>query len=288
MNNNANSRFRLALKQYLSRLPVLFLCAVMPVPWAAGSDVGGDETQGGKLSAESGPNHSTTAGNPSLFVTVSKPSISDSKPAAPAAPDLAGCGAGEVEAALGKPSGKLQTAQGALWLYAKWRVQFDHNGRAVKIEKDQPVHLAKVDPRFVAASEALAKAAVERAAADDAARARAAEAQVAKIRVVSNRGQQVDLAALLVPGKVTIVDFYAEWCGPCRQLGPHLEQLAKEDPDVVLLKIDIFDWNTPVTQQFGINSVPNVRVFNPAKTQIGDGTYDLTSVQERIRQAKKS
>ena len=98
----------------------------------------------------------------------------------------------------------------------------------------------------------------------------------------------MDLPALMAPGKITIVDFYAEWCGPCRRISPQLEQLTKDDPDVVLLKIDIVNWETPVTRQFGIASVPNVRVFGRTGSQLGDATSDVSLVTKRVEQAKGS
>ncbi|MGH7488436.1 MAG: hypothetical protein ACREMY_22985, partial [bacterium] len=79
----------------------------------------------------------------------------------------------------------------------------------LKVEKDEPVRLAKLDPQFVAAAEASDKAAIARAAADDAARIKANAPKIEKIRIVSNGGQQVDLSPLLVNGQVTVVDFYA-------------------------------------------------------------------------------
>jgi len=220
--------------------------------------------------------------------TASKLASTDSKRGAPDAPSLAGRSAGEVEAALGKPSGKLQNAQGALWLYSQWRVQFDHNNHVLLVEKDLPVTLSKLDPQFVANANAVTKGANERAAADDAARVKAAALGDERIRVVSNGGEQVNLGSLMTPGKITIVDFYADWCGPCRRISPQLEQLAKTNPDVVLLKIDIVNWNTPVTRQFGIQSVPNVRVFSRIGTQLGDATSDVGLVKQRVEQAKRS
>ena len=279
------SKCRVGRKPSAARVPVLLLSAGMIIAAGARS-TSAAEIQAAATSADSSP--APAAVDRSESDTASKPSSSDSKSDARDAQSLAGRGSEEVEAALGNPTGKLQTAQGALWLYADWRIQFDQQGRALKIEKDQPVRLSKLDPEFVATSDALARAAAARAAADEAELARAAAIRAQKIRIISNGGEQVDLPSILTEGKVTIVDFYAEWCGPCRQMSPQLEQMARTDPDVVLVKIDIVKWGTPVAQQFDLKSIPNVRVFNRSRTQLSEPTHDLDLVLQQVNQAKGS
>jgi thioredoxin 1 len=107
------------------------------------------------------------------------------------------------------------------------------------------------------------------------------------VRKISNGGRRIDLASLLVSGKVTVVDFYADWCGPCRRISPHLERLVRSDADVYLRKVDIVKWGTPVTKQFGIRSVPNIRVFDRNGRMVGSGTSNLNLVQQYVRQAKQ-
>lgn len=61
--------------------------------------------------------------------------------------------------------------------------------------------------------------------------------------------------------KPVLVDFFAEWCGPCKMMGPTIEELANElDGQVVVGKLDV-DQAPNAAAQFGVQSIPTVIVF---------------------------
>ena len=60
-------------------------------------------------------------------------------------------------------------------------------------------------------------------------------------------------------GKV-LIDCYATWCGPCRMLGPILEELSNEIKDYKFYKIDV-DNNEDLAKKFGIMSIPTILIF---------------------------
>ena len=106
------------------------------------------------------------------------------------------------------------------------------------------------------------------------------------VEVISH-GAQVDINQCLALGNVTVLEFYADWCGPCRLLTPGLEQIAQTDPDVALRKIDIVRWGTPVAQQFNVNAIPQVNVYNRGGALVGTVRgVDFDSVKKYVAQAK--
>ena len=60
--------------------------------------------------------------------------------------------------------------------------------------------------------------------------------------------------------KLTIVDFWAVWCGPCRVLKPLLHKIAGEHPEIQLLTVDV-DANQELAAEYDINSIPAVFLF---------------------------
>jgi thioredoxin 1 len=70
--------------------------------------------------------------------------------------------------------------------------------------------------------------------------------------------------------KLTIVDFWAEWCGPCHAVAPVLDKIAEEHP-VKLVKVNI-DEEQGLAQRYGVSSIPTMILFKngePAAAAIG-------------------
>ena len=72
-------------------------------------------------------------------------------------------------------------------------------------------------------------------------------------------------ADVLQSDKPVLVDFWAEWCGPCKMIGPALEEISEELSDkVTIAKMDIME-NTNVPGQIGVQSIPLMVLFKNGK-----------------------
>lgn len=98
-----------------------------------------------------------------------------------------------------------------------------------------------------------------------------------------SQGERVTLSEHLVKGKITIFDFTSEYCPPCRQIGPLLDELHRRRDDVAVVKVDInrpdikrIDWQSPVAQQFGLRSIPHFKIFDQNGHLVSEGqeAYD--------------
>ncbi|MNE68780.1 Thioredoxin [compost metagenome] len=63
---------------------------------------------------------------------------------------------------------------------------------------------------------------------------------------------------------LVLVDFFATWCGPCRMISPILTELAEEQTDVKIIKIDV-DENRNLAAEYGVMSIPTLILFKDGK-----------------------
>ena len=104
-----------------------------------------------------------------------------------------------------------------------------------------------------------------------------------------SKGATVKITDYLVPGKTVVFDFYSDFCGPCVQFAPILEQLHEKRADVVVVKVDInrpgvkgIDWKSPVAQQYQLNSIPHLKVYGPDGKLMAEDRYPQSQARRLV------
>lgn len=101
----------------------------------------------------------------------------------------------------------------------------------------------------------------------------------------------IDLRSALAPGKITIIDFWAEWCGPCHVLTPKLERLVQSDPRLALRTADVSQWDSPLgrqlTKTFKAPALPYVRVYGADGKFLGAVAGNDAEQVRRLAQPEK-
>jgi thioredoxin 1 len=85
---------------------------------------------------------------------------------------------------------------------------------------------------------------------------------------------------------LVLVDFHAEWCGPCKMTDPIIEELSKEMKDVAFAKVDV-DQEGEIAQEYNVSSIPSFFIFKDGKVVSQFmGAMGKEGFQEQIADAK--
>ena len=92
----------------------------------------------------------------------------------------------------------------------------------------------------------------------------------------ASEGPKIDVDAVLVPGKVTVLDYWASWCSPCHLLDIRLERLVQANPKLAVRRVNVGKWDNPAAKQatslFLVEALPYVRVYDARGKFVGAET----------------
>jgi thiol-disulfide isomerase/thioredoxin len=108
----------------------------------------------------------------------------------------------------------------------------------------------------------------------------------ADVKLLSKEGEDVpDLLAHLAPGKVTVFDFYADWCAPCRKIDAHVYGLLRQRTDVAVRKLNVVSWESPLAKRHlaQVPNLPYVVVYGRDGKKVRDiSGFDLAALDAAI------
>ncbi len=97
--------------------------------------------------------------------------------------------------------------------------------------------------------------------------------------IIINTQEQFDLEVLKADRPV-LVDFYADWCGPCKALAPLIEELDQEAKDYLVAKVNVDDF-TELAQHYRVASIPTILIFRGGACV--ERNVGLTSKEELLK-----
>ena len=203
-----------------------------------------------------------------------------------------------VIAELGKPDARLKRNDRFVLFYGTGAVEVK-NGRVVKVDPTlkseakisakrkaedasrRAAGLKMIDGKWMTPEQVADR---EKSMASNAKRLNNMTAKDVKMRRAIS--DLPTMSAMLAGDRVTVIDFYADWCGPCKTMSSQLASLKKLYPDIVIRKVDIETWDSPVAKKHNIRSIPAVYVFNKKGQKVTGPTSRISSVVAAVKKSK--
>jgi thiol-disulfide isomerase/thioredoxin len=110
------------------------------------------------------------------------------------------------------------------------------------------------------------------------------------VRWISKEGEGVDIESHRAAGKVTVFDFGARWCGPCKDLDREMRSILEASPDVALRKLNVVDWDSEVAARYlgGVPELPYVLVYSKSGKRVDAiSGLDLARLRRAIESARR-
>ena len=86
---------------------------------------------------------------------------------------------------------------------------------------------------------------------------------------------------------IVLIDFWAEWCGPCRQFGPVFERVSEANPDATFAKVDTED-QPELAGRYGVTSIPTLVVYRDGIPVFGQpGALPQAALEDLLRQVRE-
>ncbi len=111
------------------------------------------------------------------------------------------------------------------------------------------------------------------------------------VKWISQNGESVNTLSHLVEGRINVIDFYAQWCEPCKEVDHAMIGILKQNKNVTLLKVNIQDWESPVAKQYlsHIETLPYIEVYGKNKQLIqAISGLDIPLLKKSIEKALKN
>lgn len=102
------------------------------------------------------------------------------------------------------------------------------------------------------------------------------------VKDLNQSGERVDIRAHLVPEKINIVEFVTSWDRAAARLHVQLAEYEKKDPDVVVLRVQVKNLQSPVAKQYSLDRIPYYRIYDEKGELMAEGDAAFKEIIKRL------